>query len=81
MGHWTTETSVLFQNKMCHYYVWDDGSPGTSVAVEGKIKSTGDKYVEAIKSFQYWCWWWWLRQCLWWLSLFTTIKVESNCVP
>lgn len=42
MGRWTTETSVLFQNKMCHYYVSDDGSPGNSVAVEGKIKSTGD---------------------------------------
>ena len=42
MGRWTTETSVLFQNKMCHYYVSDEGSPGKSVAVEGKIKSTGD---------------------------------------
>lgn len=38
MGRWTTETSVLFQNKMCHYYVSDDGSPGNSVAVG----STGD---------------------------------------
>ena len=27
---------------MCHYYVSDEGSPGKSVAVEGKIKSTGD---------------------------------------